>query len=137
MLTMDQEARAGRPTFDRDLQPPPGWGSDRLTNFIGVANQNGWATFFKLKEHHRLLSAIDETFYLATQCLDNKVEAILEIFMLFRSHSAYLAAVNLAIGGQVRETFPVLRACLEDALYAYHFQGHPSSGNKNRDGSDL
>lgn len=44
------------------------------------------------------------------------------LFPLFASHShfAFRAAVRVLLGGQVAETYPLIRLALENALYAFH-----------------
>jgi len=39
---------------------------------------------------------------------------------MVRTHAAFLAAVRLAMSGQASESFPVLRAAIEQAWYALH-----------------
>lgn len=55
---------------------------------------------------------------------------VLMPFFLARTHSLYLAAARIGLGGQLPEGYPLLRGVLEQALYAWHVFGDPDIEEK-------
>lgn len=98
---------------------PPGWAGDSLSDFIQAAFTNTLATFIRKRNDFDLLLRIDGAFKNAGDNL-HKADTPLAVLLLHRSHSAFLASCRLAMSGQAAETFPVLRSCLDYALYALH-----------------
>jgi hypothetical protein len=98
---------------------PPRWEDDPLSAFVGQSFRNALATFVHKSEAYGLLLRVD-TAYL--KIAENLVRPpnVLSALLLLRSHSAYRAGCRLALSGQASETFPLLRASLEYALYALH-----------------
>jgi len=74
-----------------------------------------------------VLIEIDGLFHKAAENLRNPPD-FLGAMLLLRSHSAYRAATRLAMSGEASETFPLLRACLEYALYAVHINRNQGYG---------
>jgi hypothetical protein len=109
------------------LRPPPSWGNDKLTAFHTQALRNSFASYVQMRPSVNLLIDIDALFYKAAENLRDPPE-FLAAMLLLRSHSAYRAATRLAMSGEAAETFPLLRACLEYALYAVHIFRNPGYG---------
>lgn len=102
------------------IKIPPRWGDDPLSEFFGLAFRNSLATFVGKRQPYQVLLRLHRNFLLlADGGLSNPTD-FLGAALFQRSHSAYLAAARLVTGGQVPETFPLLRSCLEYAFYALH-----------------
>lgn len=113
--------------MEKTLPPPAGWAEDSLTEFMEAAHRNRFATFNNKKNWSEKLIALDECFMrVATNWTDPP--DILIFFLFLRCHSAYRAACEHAMAGQVTDTFPLLRACLEYAGYALHIHENPELG---------
>ena len=108
----------------RTREPPPGWGSDPLSEFIDNALVNIFATFVHKRIEYKHILHVDSCFYKAASNLSNPTDFI-GAFLLLRSHSAYRAACRLALSGQAAESYVVLRSCLEYAIYALHINKNP------------
>ena len=105
--------------------PPPGRPADSLTEFFEAAYHNRFATFANKKDWVDRLVRLDQCFMrIATDWL-NPPDMITP-FLFLRCHSAYRAACEHAFAGQVVDTFPQVRACLEYAGYALHI--HKNTG---------
>jgi hypothetical protein len=91
----------------------------RLSKFIQDTTENTYVTFDNLKEWYNRLKGIHEAFSKVAENMDRTRDFIASFF-LFRSHSAYLAGVKLALSGQIPEAYMVLRGTLECALYGLY-----------------
>jgi hypothetical protein len=98
---------------------PPRWGDDRLSAFVDQAFKNSLASFVQKHGRFAVLDRVDQNFLRIGENLINPPD-FFGAFLLLRAHSAFRAACRLAMSGQVPDTFPVLRACLEYSLYALH-----------------
>lgn len=98
---------------------PSSWGKDSLTSHIDIAIDNIFATSVKNKTEYPYLPEIDGCYHLIAGALNNP-PGFLEGFFLMRSHAAYRGSAMLAMSGHNPETYPVIRNCLENALYALH-----------------
>lgn len=96
---------------------PPGWGEDTLTTFLDDARSNQFATFHNKKEAMAKLIMIDGAFLQIAEGWTDPSDFVAATFFA-RSHAAFRAAVSCATAGQVYETFPCLRVCLEHAGYS-------------------
>jgi hypothetical protein len=108
---------------ETSMRLPPRWGDDALSSFLNQAFQNTLATFVRKRQSFEMLLRIDESFLKIGENLSNPA-GILGATLLLGSHSAFRAACRLATSGQAPESFPVLRACLEYALYALHINSN-------------
>ncbi len=106
------------------IGPPPGWGHDKLSQFIDGARHNQYATFANKRLAYRLMQEVDECMHRAGSNLLNPKDGLTPVF-LYRCHSAFRAAAGLAMGGQLVETYPLLRSCLESAAYALFIDKTP------------
>lgn len=107
-----------------DMGLPPGWAEDPLSDFVHAAFANVLATFVHQKHSFDHLLRIDGTFRRIGEN-PSTTDTLLVVALLHRSHSAFLASCRLAVSGQVVDTFPLLRSCLEYALYALHIHENP------------
>ncbi len=106
------------------LKPPPAWGADELTSFLETAHRNRFATFVHKPEAVQKLILIDLCYLKVHQDWKDP-GGIIASFLSIRSHSAFRAACGLALAGQVTDTFPAIRSCLEYASYAAHMRKNP------------
>lgn len=77
-------------------EPPLQWGKDRITDYIDIARENGFATFVKCNQEFSNLIEIDQLYRLAVDCTQNIKDWFAFLFIL-KSHSAFLVAVQLDI----------------------------------------
>jgi hypothetical protein len=108
-----------------NYEPPSGWGSDSVSEFISRANQNTYATFVKHPRVFGKLRLINDIFLEVEQHW-TKQDDHLSSFFFLRSHAAYLGALRFSLSCQVPEAFLVMRGCLESALYGAFVQGNPA-----------
>ena len=122
-------------------QPPSGWGDDTLSKFINSALSMGFTQFDGRKSLYQFLADIDHLFVTARndlkninhapvhENLENMNQATARMItvrtLMVRAHSSYRAACQLVMQGQIAESFPVLRVCLEYSLYALHIEKTP------------
>jgi len=109
-----------------EYRVPEGWGSDLLSLFIENARRNTLATFTNLKPLFGHLRAIDGVFRDIIDNLNNSPDWF-AAFFLFRAHCSYLAALRLSLSGQVAESYPILRSCIEASLYGLYMTHKPES----------
>jgi hypothetical protein len=96
---------------------PPGWGDDSLSEFLELSQKNRWATFASGKPVVEKLISIDACF-MRSQGHIVPASQLVASMLGVRSHSAFRAACEHAMAGQVAETFTDVRAALEYAGYA-------------------
>jgi hypothetical protein len=106
------------------LPEPPGWGNDKITEFIGWTRDNVYATFVNYSREFAHLIEVDSLFREATACASNTTHWFACLFPI-KAHSAFLAAVNLIMSTQAQEAFMVMRGALENSLYGYYIYKHP------------
>lgn len=113
---------------------PPQWGADELTRFMKTAEENGFATFERLKSEFDSLIKINRLFHLANDYMTNAEHWFPCLFVL-KSHAAYQGGSRLIISGQIPEGFQVLRGALEASLYGFFIAQHPDTAKVwlNRD----
>lgn len=102
------------------LEPPPGWASDKLSEFLDTAFRNTFSLFERHGKAWERLSAIDAAFLKLVESRPQGFSA----FLLLRAHSAFRASVGVGSSGQIPETYALLRSTLEWALYAAHVYGN-------------
>lgn len=103
------------------ISVPTDWGTDSVSRFIIDTYHNSIYTFLNLKAWE-IIVEVDECFRKVCTRLENPSD-FLASFFLPRSHSSYLAAVRLAVSGQLPEAYMCLRGCLESALYGFYVSG--------------
>jgi hypothetical protein len=101
---------------------PPNWGTDSFSSLFATAEYNCRASAANLRPIFSLLGKMDSAFRRMTDAIekDNKIDLLVPRFLLTRTHSAYFAACRLAMSGQHFESYPVIRAGIEQAWYALH-----------------
>lgn len=111
--------------MEKVLAPPDGWLDDSLTEFLETAHRNRFATFANKQALSQRLIALDACFVHVAKDWLNPSNLLIS-FLFLRCHSAYRAACTHAMAGQVTDTYPQIRACLEYAGYALYM--HKNSG---------
>lgn len=106
----------------RPTTPPPGWAQDMLSAYLQEFRGNQWATFHNKRPEMRDFIALDDMFNRLLHGAKNP-KPILPATFLLRAHSAFRAAVSLAMGGQLYEVQSLLRLCLEHAAYGFFIGG--------------
>ena len=111
-----------------DIEIPEIWGQDPLSQFIEGVHHNCIATFVNYKDLPvmKALKEVDALFRCALRIPYKKTEEILLPSFMGRCHSAYLSSIQLSTAGQVPEAYPVIRLCLENALYGMFIQDDPT-----------
>jgi len=104
---------------------PTGWGSDNLTDFLDLTRSNQYASFVRIPAHYQKLADVDAAFVLICSNLNDPSD-VFPPFFLLRAHSAFRAAVGLALAAQPPEAFMVMRGCLESALYGLYVARNPA-----------
>ena len=103
---------------EKETQIPNGWGKDGLSGFLQGAYENNVLTFQYYSRVFDILMEIERLF----GTLNRKVrfpKNVLSPSFIARSWYAWRAAVRLVTSGQVVESYSVMRASLECALYAH------------------
>ena len=112
-------------TMTATICSPPAWTHDSLTAFMDDAQKNRFANFVHKAMSFRLIE-IDRCFQTVAEHLtDIDDHELVPALMVIRSHAAYRAACEHAMAGQVAETFPMIRVCLEYAGYGLHVDRNP------------
>jgi hypothetical protein len=116
------------PPPDFNLQPPPNWGRDPLTEFFQTGLRAAWASFVvpttrPLFEH---LQEIDETYLVSIGSLNGHTPNYFEGLMLVSAHAAFRSAAQFALEGRTCEAMVLLRSSLEYAMYGVHFHRNPA-----------
>lgn len=103
-----------------------GWGKDMLTRLLDAAFYNVGVTFLKLKPYLELQAKALEIFFDAANALSwSTLDGFVSHSLVTRAASCYFAAVRLSCAGQMTETWVMLRACLENSLYAFYVARNP------------
>jgi len=103
-----------------------GWGKDKLTQEIEIAFRNIGVSFLKLKPHFELLQKANEIFLdTFAQIPGNTLVSEIAAMLFGRTFGCFLGAVRLSSSGQLAETWILLRACIENSLYAFYIFGDP------------
>lgn len=104
-----------------------GWGKDRLTITIEDAFCNIGVSFLNLKPYFELLTKAHEIFMDVNKSLTYKtLEELIVISLLGRTNGCFIGAIRLSCSGQITETWILLRACLENSLYAFYMDQNPA-----------
>lgn len=112
---------------NKPQQQLPPWEKDSLSSFLSDAAFNERASSLNLPEVYSLLKQVDSTFRCVAAAIekDNREELLLPRILMVRVHSAFLAAVRLAMSGQALEAMLALRAAIEQAWYGLHIARDP------------
>jgi hypothetical protein len=112
------------PTQQANPVLPPGWGKDKLTEFIQVTHQQQYATFHNKREAMQRLIGIDGLFARVSEGWLNPKSEIAALLLL-RCHGSMRAAAAEAMAGQVVESYRQSRGMMENAAYAVHIHRNP------------
>ena len=107
------------------LNAPPGWGADKLTEFLDNGRNGHWATFVKKRPVVERLIQIDAQFVKVSTNWMNP-ESQITAQLLLRCHAALRTAAGLAMAGQACEATVMCRSTLEFAAYALHIHRDPA-----------
>lgn len=109
-------------------QALPAWDNEPLSAFFSDAERNERVTSLKMPDVYGLLQRVHRTFLQVQQITekDNNPNLRPTRFLMARAHSAWLAAVRLALSAQTVEAYPLLRTVIENAWYALHLGKDPA-----------
>ncbi|MBF6989421.1 hypothetical protein [Cupriavidus sp. IK-TO18] len=121
------------------IPTPPHWGRDNLSEFATKAFSNEMATFVQETAWYSLLVSLDATLKeCAGQVMREVVVAQDEPIgrlLFLQAHSQYIATARSAAAGHCAAVFPVGRAAVEAACYAWHIIADPSAAQRWQDKS--
>lgn len=106
------------------LNPLPG-----LDDYIRKAHGNAAKVLQAGGVWVQLMREVDHTFTVGGENIKERPGTIIGAFV-FGSHSAWLAAANLALSAHLAESFQPLRSCLESAFYGYRIQSDPTAWDR-------
>jgi hypothetical protein len=119
---------------------PPGWGQDKLTEFLDKVRANQLGAFANRRGAINRLAAIDEAFITILGGSSNPGQVMVTM-LFFRCQSALRGAAGLAMAGQAVESYSLNRSALEFAGYALHIFRNPTLDevwlNRNRNQSST
>lgn len=109
-----------------EAQAPP-WDDDPLSTFFKTAEYNDRVSALNLSTVYALLKRVHAAFGRVEAAVekDNRQDLLIPRFFVVRAHSSFLAAIRLGMGGQLSESYAVLRAAIEQAWYALHIAKDP------------
>lgn len=129
-FNQSKEAASKAPTDFSELKcvlADRGWCKDRLTITIEDAFCNIGVSFLNLKPYFELLIKAHEIFMDVNKSLSFKtLEEMIAISLFGRTNGCFIGAIRLASSGQITETWILLRACLENSLYAFYMAENPA-----------
>ncbi|MGA9364560.1 MAG: hypothetical protein WBW16_09355 [Bacteroidota bacterium] len=99
---------------------------DPLDKFLSHAESKLSETKRAFPQEFSRLNAIDSTYLRIQQNLDNTHDWIPGLLFL-RTHASWRAAVRLELSGQLPESYTVLRATVESALYGIYLARNRTS----------
>jgi len=101
---------------------PPEWGDDHFSTFFKDADYNTKACAANYPQVFQALGRVHALFRAAVEAVekDSNFLRLVPRLLLVRVHSGFLAAIRLTMSGQSSESYPVLRASVEQSWYALH-----------------
>jgi hypothetical protein len=105
-----------------------GWGKDALTRDIEGAMSNTHRVFLTSKAYCKPLATAQEIFYdviRLTSPVPKDAQTLLAATLFARAFVCFFGATRLSLGGQATEAYVLLRACLENSLYAFYVTTSP------------
>lgn len=114
------------------VQEPPPWEDDPLSEFFKLAEYNERVTSLNHPAVFELLKSVQSVFKDVQKAVeyDSKPELLIPRFLIVRTFSSFLAAIRLAMSGQIAEAYPVLRQAIEQSWYALHIAKDPSAPSR-------
>jgi len=102
-----------------------GWSKDILTEQIESAFCNIGVSFLQLRPYFNLLIKATEIFGEANELMSySELDGLISVGLFDRTACCFLGAVRLSLSGQQTESWVLLRACIENSLYAYYVFGN-------------
>ena len=115
-----------------EQQLPP-WGDDPLSSFFKDAEYNDRASSLNLPAIYALLQRVHCAFRCVNAAVekDHREALLVPRVLIVRTHSSFLAAIRLAMSGQLSESYAILRVAIEQAWYALHIAKDPQAPNRS------
>ncbi len=114
----------------RQIKVPPKWADDPISSFIDDSFANCLYSFARSGENYSLLLRVEKAFETISENLNGlSADLLFQALFLIKSRSAFRGAYMLALSGQITNSFPLQRSCLEWALYAFHINNNPELGD--------
>lgn len=102
------------------------WGKNTLTENIEAAFFNISVSFLQLRPYCECLVKAAEIFDDAVGSLScTDLKGFVSISLFARAYGCFFGSVRLSCSGQTTETWVLLRACLENSLYAFYIDDNP------------
>jgi hypothetical protein len=101
------------------IPQPYHFGSDPITTYIKVAINNIYSTYIKKSDAFSNLKLVEKQFSYITKNISSPNDIYLGL-LLTRTHGYFLSSTQLAMAGQVTESYSLIRGCLECSAYALH-----------------
>ena len=103
-----------------------GWGKDILTEQIESAFCNIGVSFLQLRPYFNLIIKVTEIFREATGLMSySELDGLISVGLFARTAGCFFGAARLSFSGQQTESWALLRACIENSLYAHYVFGNP------------
>lgn len=103
-----------------------GWSTDILTDQIERAFCNIGVSFLQLRPYFNLLIKATEIFGEANGLMSySELDGLISVGLFARTAGCFLGAARLSFSGQQTESWALLRACIENSLYACYVFGNP------------
>lgn len=97
------------------------WGKDILSENLEAAFYNIGVSFLKLGPYCDCLTKAFATFDYAIKLLSySDFKGLASVSLFARAYSCFFGAVRLSCSGQITDTWVLLRACIENSLYAFY-----------------
>jgi hypothetical protein len=102
------------------------WGKTFTTDFLNKADMNTRITYLRLHGYFEMLEGVGDIFMAASETVDySDLGGFVKVSLLDRAFGNYFAFVRLSTSGQLTESYVLLRACIESALYAFNIHNNP------------
>lgn len=109
-----------------DSKVPPPWEKSDLTIFFDWTKYNQLVTYHNAIGAFNIVQEVDAVFKDLADNLNNIPKYETALF-IFRAHSTFRAGIGLVMSGQVFESYPVFRSCIENALYGLYINQNEGS----------
>jgi len=115
-------------------QELPPWENDPLSSFFKDAEFNDRASSLNLPKVYALLKQVHSTFQRVEEAVekDHREELLIPRFLIIRTRSSFLAAIRLAMSGQLSESYAIFRVAIEQAWYALHIAKDPQPPERSQ-----
>jgi hypothetical protein len=104
------------------------WGKTFTTDFLQKADDNTRITYRNLPGYFEMLEGVGDIFMTASNVIGySNLSNYVTLLLLQRACGNYFSSVRLSSSGQLPESYVLLRACVEDGLYAFNVYSEPKS----------